>query len=185
MKKMIVLSIVLLNVFLLSSFSSAENKKSPFELIITTNGPIRKWEKEHFHVLLKNISNEPQKIWDPGCPAGFYSLSFEIVGLNAEKKNFSRSLVPPGNVGWSVTIIPAGAYYVFDIDPFGAEWRGFLTLGMDSFSVKAIFEEKLKNPYNYRGIFQHGVYPEDSGVWEGRVESDISHLSLVSEDRSP
>jgi hypothetical protein len=169
------LSLFLVSIFLSSLYFSyaEEQNKVPFELIIVmplTSGiekPIGKefGKRPNFHILLKNISDKPQKIWSEWCSWGYSNLSFE---LTLDGKKFIVKKTPIGwrrNVPADLTILPH-EYMVFDIY-ISDEWENFPKV-----DKKTIAEIRVR--YKIVGDREAKEY----GVWTGEICSQTLQVTV-------
>jgi len=99
--------------------------------------------ESHFHVLISNVSDKPQKIWREWCSWGYYALSFEITDESGKTwtatkkardwdKNFPDS--------WTLA---AKETLVLDVHFAGSDtWEGFPRPSgvSQTITIRAIFE---------------------------------------------
>jgi len=158
--------------------SKAENiSKSPWALEIvsadknelpkTNDHPIHPIKK--IDVILRNISEKPQRIWKESNSWGYSVLYFEVVDEKSGK-NYIRK--KPKN--WRKNFpefltIDAGQSLVYNISFMNEDW--------DIFS--SFF--KLKN-FNIQAILD---IPEDSqakqyGVWTGTAKSNVLKFEIIN-----
>ena len=170
MKKILIF--LLLDIWLLSSVLCiyANEDKSPFSLTIVfplsydVKEKMIYGNKSYFHVLLKNISNEPQRIWKEWCSWGYYNLSFEMI---SEGK---KILIKQGLGSWLKNypdsgIINPNEYVVFDVN-----WLNFPDVKHTEKKrgeLKAIYEVKADDE------------SKSLGVWTGRVESAPVEITII------
>ncbi|MFA6281915.1 MAG: hypothetical protein WCY05_05385 [Candidatus Omnitrophota bacterium] len=124
--------------------------------------------KPNFHVLLKNISNKSERIWQEICSSGYENLYFEL------EVNGKKILIQKSPKDWSknypdyLTINP-GEYIVFDVYITTDEWGGLPKVTEKTpVKIKAIYETKeipLKNSKSYN-------------VWSGKIESQTLDVSI-------
>ena len=162
--------------FILAATMHADEPKAPFTLSIV---PSRSNTEAHsistaskqpdvFYVVLTNVSDRPQPIWETWCSWGYQTVSFEIVlpdgrNLSLAKKaqTFTRNFP-------ATFIIPAGEHQIYPIR-LDTEWDhlpAFATPGDTAVTLKAVY----------------GVAPTAEStaqsVWSGRVESAGYTLTL-------
>jgi hypothetical protein len=123
----------------------------------------------HFHVIIRNIGETPQRIWDETFSWGYEALSFEVVGddgsvsvIRKKEAVFTRN-VP------AYWIVDSGGSFVFDVYLGNRKtWDGVPSPGP---SCKAA---RLRAVY--------AVSPDDEskklGVWTGRVSSTTERIEL-------
>jgi hypothetical protein len=116
----------------------------------------------HFHVLWKNTSDRPVRIWAESSSWGYESLSFEITDATGKRlRAGKRKTGFTGNKPAYVTIAPGQTMVkrVFFGDT--KAWEGFPVEKDQPFSV------------HVHAVFQVAASPEaaQSGVWTGRIES--------------
>jgi hypothetical protein len=118
--------LIILVTLLLAQSAYAASDKSPFQLtlvipnksiFIPIPGGIKDFHREpDFHVLLQNISDKPQALWDERGSRGHYNLTFEMV-MDDKRISIER---PPvvfkkniySNHAWE---IKPGEYFIFNI----------------------------------------------------------------------
>jgi len=125
----------------------------------------------HFHVLVRNNSPRPQKVWESWNSWGYYALSFE---LSPDKgKNWAvaklKETVFTRNFPSFQTIIPNGGLVIDVYFGNDAIWEGFpLRRGQENnVLLKAVFEVR------------DSVESKEYDVWTGRVESDAIDVTFV------
>lgn len=173
--RLFILSILLLS-FLSFSYA-AEQDKTPFELIIALSQSGLSGERiicakckndkvPNFHILLKNISDKPQKIWAETCSWGYNNLSFELL------VNDSNIIIKKVPISWYrnvpvYLILNPNEYTVFDIYITSNEWENFPKINSRTAArLKAIYEVKENEE------------SEKFNVWTGRVDSSALNVVL-------
>lgn len=116
----------------------------------------------HFHVLWRNTSDRPLRIWADSSSLGYQSLSFEITdAAGKHSRALSRKPASTGDAPVYLTI-PPGQTLVKTVF-FGdtKTWKGFPVEQDQPFSV------------HVHAVFQVAVSPEAAkfAVWTGRIES--------------
>ena len=116
----------------------------------------------HFHVIISNTSDKPQRIWREWCSWGYYGLSFEFTDATgktwiAKKKprDWTRNLPDFWTVG-------ARESLVLDVHFADAKtWDGFPQ------------PQGASQPFTMRAVFE--FKPDDKSrqhsVWTGRAVS--------------
>jgi hypothetical protein len=123
----------------------------------------------HFHVILANVSDQPQRIWREWCSWGYYALSFEAKSQSgklwvAKKKPRAWSKNYPDY--WTLAPHESLVIDVYFSDQ--ATWDGFPQPQGESetFTISAVFEVK----------------PDDAsrkyGVWTGRAVSQPAKYAI-------
>jgi hypothetical protein len=99
-------------------------------------------EKDHFHVVIENVSKKPQKIWSELCSWGYDCLTFEITEENGAKTTAKKK--PAGFFGNMPVVIALapGEKIVLEAYPKSDAWQGFLLpeKGSRTVSMRAVFE---------------------------------------------
>jgi hypothetical protein len=176
--KKIVLAVFLC--FVLSVPLYAQDNNSPFELMLVIPARLDLGKRQisksfnnkpQFHVVFKNISDKPQKIWNESCSWGYENLSFEMI-LDGQKvliEKKSRDWEKNFPDYW--TILP-GEYFVFDIYITSDEWN-FPTIGEASkiVGLKALYK-------NTSNSFKTGTEGNYEGFWTGQIESQVLEVTL-------
>ena len=116
----------------------------------------------HFHVIVSNSSEKPQRIWREWCSWGYYGLTFEFTDENGKKWVAKKK-----PQGWTRNFpdwVTLGAHTSVVLDVYFGDsgtWQGFPLPenGSQTVTMQAVFEFK----------------PDDEsrkdGIWTGRVES--------------
>jgi hypothetical protein len=123
----------------------------------------------HFHVIVSNASDKPQRVWKEQCSWGYYALTFELTDQTGkswmvEKKDGSWSKNSPD--WWS---LEPRENLVLDVHFADSEaWEGFPSPvnGSQIVSVRAVFEIKPDK------------FSTEYGVWTGRITSDAKKLKF-------
>ena len=123
----------------------------------------------HFHVIVSNISDKPQKIWREWCSWGYYSLSFELSDKSGKKwvAKKGMSVWTKNYPDWS-TLKPHESVV---IDVYFADtgmWKGFPCPenGSQTVTMRAIFEIKPDD------------WSKKNGVWTGHVASKADKFTF-------
>jgi hypothetical protein len=123
----------------------------------------------HFHVIVRNIGETPQRIWDETFSWGYEALSFEVVGddgsvsvIRKKKTVFIRN-VP---ASW---VVDPGESFVFDVYLGNRKiWDGVPSPGPSCKTVRL------------RAVY--AVLPDEESkklsVWTGRVSSTTERIEL-------
>ncbi len=171
----------LISVILLISFviAYAEDRESPFEITLVIPQRLEHRQRQisksftnkpEFHVLLKNISDEPQTLWNESCSWGYSNLSFEMV-LDGRKIVIEKNPV----IEWEKdfpdywTLLP-DEYYVFDIYITSDIWN-FPKIEEASkvVQLKAIYENTSSSRIIH---FKDKPDKKLDNFWTGQIESD-------------
>jgi hypothetical protein len=133
---------------------------------------VRTGQKDaHFHVVLTNVSNQPQRIWREDCSWGYSALSFEFtdeLGKTFVAKKMPRAWMANAPFYW--TLAPHEPLVLDVYFTNAAVWSGFpqpQPHKQETFSVKAIFEVKPD------------AESQQSGVWTGRLASQPENFKFV------
>jgi hypothetical protein len=147
----------------------------PFSISIADPGRPRPFEDRseasHFHVVIRNISNEAQRIWQERNSWGYYSLSFELADASgkrwvaSKRKDMRWSVNGPGfeNLG-------PGEVAVLEVYFGNGEvWEGF--------PLQKGKHERVQ----LKAIFEVGESPESKEyrVWTGHIESKPIEVQFV------
>jgi hypothetical protein len=125
--------------------------------------------RDHFHVMVTNVSKETIRLWKEWCSWGYYNLSFEAREGEGKVKLISKRIP-----GWEKNFpdwiaIPPGEHLIIDVGLEPSLWKNSPLAGRSgeaTLRLKAIFE-----------------IPEDEDskehkVWTGRVTSAETEYSL-------
>ncbi len=133
----------------------------------------RRNKNDHFHVILTNISDGPQHIWQDDNSLGWQNLRLELTDAEGHivlvaRPGRSWDLNSP--TWWALT--PQESH-VFDIDfndPL--EWTGFPIL------------KKRDESFTIRAIYEVDPVPQstDVRIWTGKVISEPVHVLLLKCD---
>ena len=158
--------VTLIFISLYPAVSKAENVSKPpwaLEIISADNK-----EPLKISVILKNISQNPQKIWKESNSWGYSILYFEIID---EKSG--RNYIRKKPINWrknipTFWIIDAGQNLIYDISFMNEDWELFSSfLKLKNFEIQAIMD-----------------IPEDSqakryDVWTGIIKSNVLKLEII------
>jgi hypothetical protein len=134
--------------------------------IAVTSGPTQLNARDatsHFHVVLQNTSDVPQRLWQEWNSWGYYSLSFELTDVAGKQWIVAKRR----DMRWSrnsptYETIEPGRQLIVDVY-FGdaAQWEGFpLQKGRQPIVQMRAIYEVLESPES-----------KSYGAWVGRVES--------------
>lgn len=124
----------------------------------------------HFHIVVTNVSDAPQRLWREWCSWGFFNLTFKIVDANGEE-----SVATKKQREWTKNYpdfmeLAPGEHYVIDVYPH-RDWTGFPLPANGK-------EMKLK----LRAVYE--IRPDDDSkklnVWTGRIESDAIDVTVYN-----
>jgi hypothetical protein len=158
-----------------SNLATPQTQKTPFAIsIVPTRSAsnsriitIAKEKPHEFYVVLTNISNEPQAVWETWNSWGSRTISFEFMfGDNPP------ILVTRGPEGFtknfpSTFLIPPGEHKVYPIR-------------LDKWWNTAGIPKSTEAPIRLKAIYEVSSTPEASQykVWVGRVESHYYEMTL-------
>ncbi|EEF57018.1 hypothetical protein [Pedosphaera parvula] len=114
-----------------------------------------------FYVVVSNVSDRPQRVYEDWNSWGYFSLSFEVRTAQGKVVKITRSERDWSKNFASTYTIPAGGHYVLPVQWSTNEWQNLnLISGAEQQPVrlKAVFEIPEAETNTYR-------------VWTGRVES--------------
>jgi hypothetical protein len=125
--------------------------------------------RDHFHVVLTNVSKETIRLWKEWCSWGYYNLSFEARNGGGKPKVISKRIP-----GWDDNFpdwiaLPPGEQLIIDVGLEPSLWKNSPLVGraeQATLRLKAIFE-----------------IPDDEDskankVWTGRVTSPETEYVL-------
>ena len=125
----------------------------------------------HFHVIVINISNKTQRLWEPGNSWGEDNLSFEIAD---DKGNILDELKRKPQV-WkknapNYSEIEPGEHYIIDVF-LKREWElSFLEKINESnflLKLRAIYKIEEDN------------FSKEHGIWTGQVKSEFDTYRVI------
>lgn len=125
--------------------------------------------KTHFHVLVRNTVDTPQRVWDETFSWGYYALSFEVVGDDGAASTIGKKMTTfTRNIPASWTLGP-GDSLVFDVYLGDRSlWEGVPLSGPRCKTVRL------------RAIYE--VVPDAESkrlrVWTGRVASKTEAVEV-------
>jgi hypothetical protein len=126
---------------------------------------------DHFHVLITNISQKPQRIWEGWNSWGWYNLSFEVTDSSGgllyklEHKKRKWTVNFP-----SIVSINPGEQFIIDVYlnkedwllPFLKDKKG----GDFELNIQAIYE------------IPENIDAKRMGIWTGKVKSQVEKCTL-------
>jgi hypothetical protein len=124
----------------------------------------------HFHVVVTNVSDKPQKLWREWCSWGYYDLSFKCINSLGEE-----SVVVKQPREWTKNYpdwqsIPPGESLVIDVYP-SRDWKDF-PLPAKGKEIKV----RLQAVYEIKPDEQ----TKKEGVWTGKVESQMQEYTIYN-----
>ena len=136
---------------------------------------------DEFYVVLSNISDEPQSIWESWNSWGYQTISFEFTLADGQRflvserqQNFTRNFPSP-------FIIPPGEHHVYAIR-LDAQWTtgGITRVTRGNATPKCPPLKSDEIPVVLKAIYEVPTTPEATQykVWSGRVESASYNLTL-------
>ncbi len=158
----------------LSAATFAEEPNPPLELKIAV--PIHHQHRslytgQQFHVLVKNVSDAPLRLWTDRYSWGYDNLSFEVIGADGSVTAVKKKLRE-----WSKNIpdwlqLQPGDTYVLTVN----------------FSANEIWENppealagKKPTQFKMRAIYE--IKPDDQStkhaVWTGKLESTVETYAI-------
>ena len=167
--------------FALLAFAYAPLLKASEPLRVTVeapngDGPTLIWDQKdktsHFHVLVTNISDVPQRIWQDWNSWGWFNLRFEFVEAGRRVIRAAKTgHVWSGNAPICWTLAPHEVH-VFDVyfaDPEKG-WDGFPPL-----------EKTERKYFTITAIYETGESAESKAqrVWTGKIASEPLNVLLV------
>ena len=154
------------------TFKSQSVPTSPFSLSIVSarrDGiTMSKKRAREFYVVLTNISQQPQPVWEYWNSWGFQVISFELTTSDGKKfvlttrdHNFDYNFP-------STFIVDPGEHQVFPIR-FD-----------DSWAVEPALPVKDEMPITLKAVYSVGSNPDSAKfhVWTGRVDSHAYNFTL-------
>ncbi len=125
-------------------------------------------DSRDFYLVLTNLSNEPQPIWESWNSWGYRAISFELATNDGKKYIISRG-PEVFTVNFPSTFLVApGEYQVYAIHL--DKW----------WAARPAFPKADEMPITVRAIYEVLPSPESSQhkVWTGRVESHSYNFTL-------
>jgi hypothetical protein len=162
----------------LCATARSEDRDAPFTLAVVpsrSSGTERSIttaakQPETFHVVLTNVSDHAQPVWQTWCSWGFWTVSFDITLPDGKKLRISRNQNEAFTKNSPATfLIRPGQQQVYPIQ-LDSSWENrpqFAKAGTSGITLKAIYEVRAT--------------PEASqqNVWLGRIESPSYDFVLI------
>ncbi|MCI0539586.1 MAG: hypothetical protein L0Z50_30620 [Verrucomicrobiales bacterium] len=129
------------------------------------------WDRAaHFHAIVSNRSEKPQRIWQEGCSWGYFALSFEFTDEAGKKWEAKKGMTPfvmNRPAYWSLEPSESTVLEVYFADP--DIWKDFPRPDNGSKVVVSM-----------RAIFEIRSTPESTkhDVWTGRVVSEARRITF-------
>lgn len=158
-----------------SNLPVTPTQKTPFTLsIVPTRSTsdsrlitIASQKPDEFYVVLTNISNEPQSVWETWNSWGSQTISFEFT-----LPDNRRVVVSKGPQGFTMNfpstfLIPSGGHKVYPIR-------------LDKWWNVGSIPKSTEMLVSLKAVYEVPVTPEAASyhVWSGRVESGIDKFTL-------
>jgi hypothetical protein len=154
----------------LTEIAHSDDRNAPFTLAVVPSRSSTEEQSiataakqpETFYVVLTNVSDRAQPVWQTQCSWGFWTISFELTMLDGKKlhitKNKNEAFTKNSP---AIFLVPPSQYQIYPIQ-LDSQWDNrpqFTKSGSVRVSLKAIYEV--------------GPTPEaaEQNVWVGRVES--------------
>ena len=161
--------IVVVALLVLPGFSLSDSPKPPFSVAIAptfnANGSgsieIALGSPRDFYVLLTNISNEPQPVWETWNSWGYQTVSFEFATKDGKIYTITRRVQDFDKNFPSTFIVQPGEHKIFAIhlDEWWISHPTFPKVDETPITVKAIYEvQPTPESTKYK-------------LWTGRIES--------------
>ena len=153
----------------------------------------------HFHVVIQNVSDMPQKIWSDSCSWGYGTTVLELTAIDG--KPLPKPLyVSQGGRAWSANFpmpltLQPGEMLVRDVHlnvprpdpkakpgtpfavfPWGPDYFGFPLPehgDTETVSIRAVF------------VIQDGLDARKKGVWTGRIASSVHPVTVIYRPSEP
>jgi hypothetical protein len=154
--------LTLVATFFAGAVNSANAVAAPLALSFAEKS-VYSGPQAHFHVIWKNTSDRPLRIWAESSPWGYESLSFEIRDATGKHwRALRRKTIFPRNVLAYVTVAPGQTLVKRVFFGDAKVWEGFPVEKDQPFSV------------HMHAVFQIAPSAEAAraAVWTGRIESD-------------
>jgi hypothetical protein len=126
-----------------------------------------------FHVVVTNLSKQPQKVWRDWCSWGYFNLTFKLIDEKGKETNLKKEPRFWGANFPDFWVLDPGDELVIDVH--AADFENFPKPG------------PTQTPGQGKKVRLQAVYeiPPDGftakeGVWCGRVESQIHDYVLIS-----
>jgi hypothetical protein len=123
-----------------------------------------------FHVVLTNVSDHAQPVWQTWCSWGFWTISFHITMPDGKQLHISRDQKEKFTKNYPATfLVSPGHHQVYPIQLDG-EWDN-----------RPQFEHSGSARITLKAIYEVDPTPEatQNGVWLGRVESPSYDFILL------
>ncbi|MBI2948754.1 MAG: hypothetical protein HYY23_14035 [Verrucomicrobia bacterium] len=139
---------------------------------ITYRNSGTEWDRTaHFHAIVSNRSDKPQKIWQEWCSWGYWALSFEFTDKSGKQWTAKKRSMKPFTMNapafWVLEPQESIVLEVYFADP--GIWEGF-----------PLPEEGSKVVGSMRAVFEIRSTPESAKhvVWTGRVISEARRITF-------
>lgn len=125
-------------------------------------------DESHFHVVIQNVSDKPQKIIDEWNSWGYFNLCFEFTTPAGEKKVMEKLGRDWSKNFLTTTTLQPGEVLVRDVFLSDTIWSNLPVMGKDDAKVRlrAIFEQKLEQA------------DEKVDMWQGRITSADQEITF-------
>jgi len=166
--------------------NKAVSSKPPFSVAIVPDASnehgqwISMWKTSPvapFYVVLTNITNEPQKVFEAWNDWGYKAISFELLTANGQRVVVSRKDKDFDKNYPSTFIVPAGGHYVYTIQLSNEYWA--VTPDLRFANAEPVLVH-LKAIYQLTPT-REGREAARNNVWIGHVESKSYEYRLVHE----
>jgi len=150
---------------------------SPFVLAIATSEwgitlakttPHDELPHRDFYVLLSNVSQQPQTVWQDWNSWGYQAISFELTTADGRKHVVSKRQQGFTMNGPTTSVIEPGEHNVYPVR-------------LDEFwEIQPPIPKKDEMPITLKAIYEVSPTPESGqyAVWTGRLESHDYKFSL-------
>lgn len=126
----------------------------------------------HFHVILSNSSDKPQRVWAPWSESGCAMLSFVLTDVNGKASQVKRrEIVRVSHPLSEACVLRPEESLVIDVYFADSDaWEGFPVGRVATLSMRAVFEAR-PDPAT-----------EISKVWTGKVISEALMITILPKD---
>ena len=127
-------------------------------------------QDSHFHVVVTNVSDQPQNLWREWCSWGYFNLLFQVTDQNGEEFTVTKKMHEWTKNYPDFLVLGPGEHLVIDAYP-ERDW--------DKFPLPATGKEKK---VSIQAVYE--IKPDDktkeSKIWTGRIASEKKEYTVYN-----